>query len=84
MTINVKDWQKQRNSLDETIADDAVICEVYDSGKVRMDTINKWEFINLLTRMTGTRKDVQIIEKREERAKITYILFREVEKLPGR
>ncbi len=84
MTVNVKDWKKERNSLDVSISDEALICEVFDSPITRMDTIKKWEFIQRLARITGIHRDIRIIEKRSDGEKITYILFQEVDKMPGK
>ena len=78
-TVKVKDWQKQRNSLSESISDSAVIYEVFDDGERKMDTLNKWEFINKLTLLSGGHRDIQILEKKYNGEKISIILFKQTE-----
>lgn len=78
-TINVKDWQKQRNQLDQSVADNAVICQVFDSDEHKVDTLNKWEFINRLTRLPGSHQDIRILEKKYEGEKISFIRFKQTE-----
>jgi hypothetical protein len=75
--MNVKDWQKRRNQLDQMISDSAMIYEVFDKGTVGLELYNKWEFINKLTLPSRSLKDIEILDTKYGGDKISLIRFRQ-------
>jgi len=78
-TMNVKDWQKRRDQLNLMIADSALIYQVYDKESVGVELFNKWEFINKLTLPSTGLKDIDILDTRYQKDKISLIRFRQKE-----
>lgn len=78
-TMNVKDWQKRRDQLNLMIADSALIYQVYDKESVGVELFNKWEFINKLTLPSTGLKDIDILDTRYRKDKISLIRFRQKE-----
>ena len=79
--LNVKDWQKRRNQLDQMFSDSALIYEVFDRGITGMELYNKWEFINKMTMPSKSLKDIEILDTKFEGNKISLIRFRQKESI---
>ena len=77
--MNVKDWQKRRNQLDQMISDTARIYQVFDKGVTGLELYNKWEFINKMTMPARSLKDIEILDTRYTGEKIILIRFRQKE-----
>ena len=77
--MNVKDWQKRRNQLNEMISDTARIYQVFDKGVTGLELYNKWEFINKMTMPARSLKDIEILDTRYTGEKIILIRFRQKE-----
>jgi hypothetical protein len=75
--MNVKDWQKRRNQLDQMISDSAMIYQVFDRGIVGLELYNKWEFINKLTLPSKSLKDIEILDTKYKGNRISLIRFRQ-------
>ncbi len=58
----VKNWKKRRAQLDQMLADNAKIYQVYEDGKTGMELYNKKEFINKLTMPLKSLKNIEITE----------------------
>ena len=78
-TMNVKDWQKRRDQLNQMIADSAMIYQVYDKDAVGVELFNKSEFINKLTLPSTGLKDIDILDTKYQKDKISLIRFRQKE-----
>lgn len=78
-SMNVKDWQKRRNQLNEIIADSAMIYQVFDKEKIGVELYNKSEFINKLTFPSTGLKQIEILDTRYRKNKISMIRFRQKE-----
>ena len=76
-SMNVKDWQKRRNQLDQMISDSVMIYQVFDKGTVGLELYNKWEFINKMTLPTKSLKDIEILDTKYQGKKISLIRFRQ-------
>jgi hypothetical protein len=74
-TSNVTDWKKRRRQLDNMIADNALIYQVFDRGLTGMDIYNKQEFINKLTMPVSSLKNIEIIETIYTGQKISMLRF---------
>jgi len=70
------DWEKRRKQLDNMIAENAQIFQVYDNN-VGMDLYNKHEFINKLTMPVKSLKNVEVIETIYTGNKISVLRFRQ-------
>jgi hypothetical protein len=75
--MNVKDWQKRRNQMDQMISDSAMIYQVFDKGTTGLELYNKWEFINKLTLPSKSLKDIEILDTKYEGNRISLIRFRQ-------
>ena len=78
-TMNVKDWQKRRDQLNQMIADSALIYQVYDKGATGVELYNKWEFINKLTLPSTGLKNIDILDTKYQKERISLIRFRQKE-----
>lgn len=58
----VEDWKKRRAQLDEMIADEARIYQIYEAQSTYMALYNKEEFIDKLTMPTQSLKNIEIVE----------------------
>lgn len=77
--MNVKDWQKRREQLDQMISDSAMIYQVFDKGITGLELYNKWEFINKMTLPSKSLKDIEILDTKYQGNKISIIRFRQKE-----
>jgi hypothetical protein len=77
--MNVKDWQKRRNQMDQMISDSAMIYQVFDKGIVGLELYNKWEFINKLTLPSKSLQDIEILDTKYQGNKVSLIRFRQKE-----
>jgi len=71
----VDDWKKRREQLNNIIADNAYICQIFNKGLIGLELYNKEEFIDLLTIPTSGLKNIEIIEMLYTNDKITSIRF---------
>lgn len=78
-SMNVKDWQKRRNQLNQIIADSAMIYQVFDKEKIGVELFNKAEFINKLTFPSTGLKRIEILDTQYRKNKISLIRFRQKE-----
>lgn len=78
-SLNVKDWQKRRNQLNQIIADSAMIYQVFDKEKIGVELFNKTEFINKLTFPSTGLKQIEILDTQYKNNKISMIRFRQKE-----
>ncbi len=74
-TSNVSDWKKRRSQLDNMIADNAQIYQVFEHGLAGMEIYNKQEFINKLTMPVSSLKNIEIIETIYSGQKISVLRF---------
>ena len=58
----VKNWKKRRSQLDQMLADNAKIYQVYEDGRTGMEIYNKKDFINKLTMPLKSLKRIEITE----------------------
>lgn len=78
-TGNSADWKKRRLQLDDMIAADAKIYQVYDDD-TGMELYNKEEFINKLTMPLKSLRDVEVLETQYTSNRISLLRFRQVTK----
>jgi hypothetical protein len=76
-SMNVKDWQKRRNQLDQMISDSAMIYQVFDKGITGLELYNKWEFINKMTLPSKSLRDIEILDTKYQGKMISLIRFRQ-------
>ncbi|MBN1198543.1 MAG: hypothetical protein JXA23_04255 [Bacteroidales bacterium] len=79
--MNVKDWQRRRNQLDNMISDSALIYQVYKTGE-GMELYTKWEFINKLTMPATSLKQLEILDTKYIGDRIILLRFRQKEENP--
>jgi hypothetical protein len=77
--MNVSDWKKRRNQLDEMIADNARIYQIFDAGLTGMELYDKWEFINKLTMPASGLRNLEILDTRYQGEKIIVIRFKQMQ-----
>lgn len=75
---NVENWEKRRAQLEEMIADNAYIFQVFGKDLVGMELYNKQEFINKLTMPVNSLKNIDIIETIYTKNKISLLRFRQL------
>jgi hypothetical protein len=71
----VKNWKERRKQLNQMLADNARIYQVYEDGKTGMELYNKKDFINKLTIPLKSLKNIEIIETIYSGDKITILRF---------
>ena len=74
----VNDWKDRRIQLDDMIAADAKIYQVYSNGS-GMELYNKEEFINKLTMPLKSLKNIEIIETDYSGNQISLLRFTQTE-----
>lgn len=74
-TSNIEDWKKRRAQLDNMIADNAVIYQVFEKDMSGMELYNKQEFINKLTMPVNSLKNIEIIETIYSGRQISLLRF---------
>lgn len=75
--MNVEDWQKRREHLDNIIDETAMIYQVLsDRSDIGMELYNKKEFIDKLTMPTGSLKHIEILDTKMKNEKIIVMKFR--------
>jgi hypothetical protein len=74
-TSNIKDWKKRRMQLDNMIANNAQIYQVFEKENTGMEIYNKQEFINKLTMPVNSLKNIEIIETIYTGQKISTLRF---------
>lgn len=78
-TSNIKDWKQRRIQLEDMVAKDAKIFQVYIDGS-GMELYNKEEFINKLTMPLKSLKNIEIIETSYSGNQISLLRFIQIEK----
>jgi hypothetical protein len=81
--MNVTDWKKRREQLEQVIDDAAVIWQVFGNPQVGMAVYNKAEFIDLVTMPSGSLKNIEVLDSRVQGDRISLLRFR-VRKEGGR
>lgn len=74
---NKTDWAKRRKQLDQMIAENAQIYQVYDDENIGMELFNKQEFINKLTMPVRSLNNIEIIETIYSGNRISLLKFRQ-------
>lgn len=74
-TSNVKDWRKRRAQLDDMIADNARIFQVYPGTNSGMEYYNKSGFINKLTTPIKSLKNIEVLEVQYNGDQISSMRF---------
>ena len=74
-TTKIEDWQKRRQQLQDIIAADAQIVQVYPTAQIGVEIYNKEEFINKMTMPLKSLKNIEILETKHSQGGITYIRF---------
>lgn len=77
-TSNINDWKQRRTKLEDMIALNAKIFQVYMDGS-GMELYNKDEFINKLTMPLKSLKNIEIIETRFSESQISLLRFMQIE-----
>ncbi len=70
----VKDWKKHKSQLEQLIADNAIIYQLFDSS-IGVEVFTKEEFVSLLTIPTQNLKQVKILDKTMRNGKIVKLKF---------
>ncbi len=73
----VKNWKARRKQLDQMLADNAMIYQVYEDGKTEMELYNKKDFINKLTVPLKSLKNIEVIETIYSGDKISILKFKQ-------
>ena len=73
----VKNWKERRQQLNQMLADNAMIYQVYQDGKTGMELYNKKDFINKLTVPLKSLKSIEIIETIYSGDKISILKFKQ-------
>jgi len=76
----LQDWKKRRNQLDNMIAYNAQIYQIFEQDNIIMDLYSKWDFINKLTTPTKSLKNIQVIETQYYQGKIQVMRFKQMKK----
>lgn len=77
-TSNINDWKQRRIQLDDMIANDAKIYQIYTNGS-GMELYNKQEFINKLTMPLKSLKNIEIIETDYYGSQISLLRFMQLD-----
>ncbi len=76
-TLKVDDWEKRRARLDEMIADEAMIYQVFGDNKdLGMALYNKQEFIDKLTMPSGSLRNIEILGSQFSKGELMILRFR--------
>ena len=69
--------RQKRKQLENLISNDAVITQVYDSDIYGLESLDKQDYITLVTTPTTSLKNLNVIEmKRDKKGKIISIKFK--------
>ena len=80
-TAKLNDWKQRRLQLEDMIAADAKIFQVYVDG-TGMELYNKKEFIDKLTMPLKSLKNIEIIETHYNRNQLSLLRFTQVKEQP--
>ncbi|HRG51255.1 MAG TPA: hypothetical protein PLL00_00345 [Bacteroidia bacterium] len=80
-TAKLKDWRQRRLQLEDMIAADAKIFQVYVDG-TGMELYNKKEFIDKLTMPLKSLKNIEIIETHYNKNQLSLVRFIQVNAQP--
>jgi hypothetical protein len=78
-STGIVDWKKRKQQLNEIIADDAKIFQVYPGKDLGMELYNKEEFIEKLTMPLKSLRNIDILETQYRGNKIVLIRFTQKE-----
>lgn len=74
---DLKDWQRRRKQLDDLLADEVQVVQIYGSEADGIAIYNKAEFIDKLTMPIETLKDIDIIQTDyNSKGQAIYIRFK--------
>jgi hypothetical protein len=71
----IEDWKKRKAQMNEMIADDAKIFQVYKHQDLGMELYNKEEFIEKITMPLKSLRNIEILETEYKNNKIALIRF---------
>ena len=71
---NKSDWKKRKQQLQQLIADDAQIYQLY-SQNLGIEMYSKEEFISKLTVPTSSLKNIKVLAKTYKNGKIIKLKF---------
>jgi hypothetical protein len=75
--MNVQDWQKRRQKLDEMFEEDAMIYQVMnDKRGTGMELYSKCEFIDKMTMPSQSLKNIEILDTKYIGDRIAVLRFR--------
>ncbi|NRS92724.1 hypothetical protein HNQ03_001802 [Chryseobacterium sp. 16F] len=76
MRETAEEIKQKRRQLENLIAENAVIYQVFDSEIYGVETLNRQKYITLLTIPTTSLKNLNIIEMTKDKGKIVAIKFK--------
>lgn len=80
--MNVEDWQKRRQKLDEMFDENAMVYQVMnDKWGTGMELYSKWEFIDKMTMPSKSLKSIEILSTTYVGDQIAILKFRLSEKI---
>ncbi|WP_346881589.1 hypothetical protein [uncultured Algibacter sp.] len=71
---NIKDWKKHKEQLNNLIADDAQIYQIFENN-IGIELFSKSDFIRLITIPTSTLKRIEILDRKTINGKIVKLKF---------
>ncbi len=74
----IEDWKRRRSQLDQMIADDAQIYQIFEEENMILDLYNKWDFIDKLTTPTRSLKNIHVINTEYKSGKIQTMRFKQI------
>jgi uncharacterized protein involved in tolerance to divalent cations len=81
--MNVQDWQKRRQKLDEMFDEGAMIYQVMDDKRgTGMELYSKWEFIDKLTMPSQSLRNIEILNTKYVGDRIAVLRFRTSDSQP--
>ncbi|GEM52250.1 hypothetical protein [Empedobacter brevis] len=73
---SAKDLKQRISKLNQMIADDALIYQVYDNDFFGVEILSKQQYINLVTMPTTSLKNFSLIESESKKGKIVKLKFK--------
>ena len=73
---SAKDLKQRISKLNQMIADDALIYQVYDNDFFGVEILSKQQYINLVTMPTTSLKNFSLIESERKNGKIVKLKFK--------
>ena len=72
---SLEDWEARREQLNNMIAADARIYQIFEKGNIGMEMYNKEEFINKLTVPLKSLRNIEIVETAYKGEQISVLRF---------